>query len=107
MNSSTEPTSALTRRTFLRTSAVAVAASRMALGQTFAATAAMARHLPARVISAPDIPLPAGKREPFGWKTAAIGAVPLVLAWPDFPADAKPTAMRLTVGLDVRDEKLI
>ena len=107
MNSSTEPTSALTRRTFLRTSAVAVAACRMALGQTSAAAADMARHLPARVVSAPDIPLPAGKREPFGWKTAAIGAVPLVLAWPDFPADAKPTAVRLAVGLDVRDEKLI
>lgn len=37
----------------------------------------------------------------------AISEVPLVLAWPDFPANAKPTALRLAVGLDVRDEKLI
>lgn len=58
-------------------------------------------------MSAPDIPLPAGKREPSGWKTAAVGEVPLVLAWSDLPADAKPTAFRLTVGLDIRDEKLV
>lgn len=66
-----------------------------------------ARQLAARVVSAPEIPLPTGKREPFGWKTVAISEVPLVLAWPDFPANAKPTALRLAVGLDVRDEKLI
>lgn len=67
----------------------------------------MARHLAARVVSAPEVPLPEGKREPFGWKTAAVGATPMVLAWADFPADAKPTALRITVGLDVRDEKFI
>ena len=74
---------------------------------TRAAGESLARHLAARVVSAPDVPLPDGKREPFGWKTAAVGAVPMVLAWPDFPADAKPNALRITVGLDVRDEKLI
>lgn len=31
----------------------------------------------------------------------------MVLAWPDFPTAAKPTAFRLTVGLDIRDEKLV
>jgi len=107
MKSSPDSAAALSRRSFLRTSALAVAASHYSGGLVSAAAPGIARHWPARIVSAPDIPLPAGKREPFGWKTTAIGAVPLVLAWPDFPADAKPTAMRLTVGLDVRDEKLI
>jgi unsaturated rhamnogalacturonyl hydrolase len=66
-----------------------------------------AAALTARILAPVEIPLPAGKREPFGWKTAAIGAIPLILAWTDFPEDVKPTALRLTVGLDVRDEKLI
>lgn len=74
---------------------------------THAAGEKMARHLAARVVSAPDVPLPEGKREPFGWKTGAVVAVPMVLAWPDFPAEGKPTALRISVGLDVRDEKLI
>ena len=30
-----------------------------------------------------------------------------MLAWPDLPADVKPTAFRLTVALDIRDEKLV
>ena len=97
----------ITRRHFLSTTTLATGASILIPRRLFAATPGTARHLSARVVSAPEIPLPAGKREPFGWKTAAVGAVPLVLAWPDFPADAKLTALRLTVGLDVRDEKLV
>ena len=97
----------MNRRTFLHTTTLAAGASFISPRTLFSAAGSTAQHLPARVVSASDIPLPAGKREPFGWKTAAIGAVPLVLAWPDFPADAKPAAMRLAVGLDVRDEKLI
>ena len=59
MNSINSPS--FTRRTFLCTSALAVASSRLAAGRDFAAVR-MAAHLPARVVSAPDIPLPAGKR---------------------------------------------
>lgn len=33
--------------------------------------------------------------------------MPLVLAWPGLPAEMKPTAFRLTVALDIRDEKLV
>ena len=63
MNSFIAPASALTRRAFLRTSALAAVASRVAVAQVAAPAAGMARHLPARIVSAPDIPLPAGKRE--------------------------------------------
>jgi hypothetical protein len=66
-----------------------------------------AAALTARIVAPLEIPLPAGKREPFGWKTTAIGPTPMMLVWPEFPKDVKPTALRLTVGLDVRDEKLI
>jgi unsaturated rhamnogalacturonyl hydrolase len=97
----------MNRRTFLHRTALISGAGLLAPRVLAAPPSSAARHVAARVISAPDIPLPAGKREPFGWKTAAIGAAPTVLAWPDFPAGAKPTALRLTVGLDVRDEKLI
>ncbi len=67
----------------------------------------MAQHLPASVSTAPRVPLPEGKREPFGWTTSAISATPLLLVWPSLSADQTPTEMRITVGLDVRDEKLI
>jgi unsaturated rhamnogalacturonyl hydrolase len=73
----------------------------------FATTPRLATHLSANVVSAPEVPLAEGKREPFGWKTGAISSTPMLLAWPDFPHDAIPTALRITVGLDVRDEKII
>lgn len=98
---------AMKRRSFLRTSALAATTSLFTPRGWSAPPHASARHLAARVVTAPANPLPAGKREPFGWKTAAIDAEPLVLAWPEFPADAKPSALRIAVGLDVRDEKLI
>jgi unsaturated rhamnogalacturonyl hydrolase len=95
------------RRHFLQQVSAAATVCILLPTRTHAAGEPLSRHLAARVVSAPDVPLPAGKREPFGWKTAAIGAIPLVLAWPELPADARPTALRITVGLDVRDEKLI
>lgn len=69
--------------------------------------ARMARHVAVEIVAAPQIPTPAGRRAPFGWRTAAISAEPLVLRWPDLPPAAIPTRLRLTVALDVRDEKLI
>jgi rhamnogalacturonyl hydrolase YesR len=66
-----------------------------------------AAHLTARLASAPAGPLPAGKRVPFAWRTVAVGSQPLVLDWPHLAPDLTPTALRLTVGLDVRDEKTI
>ncbi len=75
-----------------------------------AQTGGSARHLAARVISGPDVPLPAGKRRPFGWQTVAVaaaGGAPLVLAWPDLPAELRPTHFRLAIGLDERDEKTL
>ncbi len=66
----------------------------------------MARHLVAQV-TAPDVAFPADRRPPFGWRTATLGAAPVALRWPDLPPDAVPTRLRLTVALDVRDEKLI
>lgn len=68
----------------------------------------MARHLPGKVKSAGDVPIPAGKRAPFGWKTVGISAnTPLLLEWPELQADCGATRFRLTVGLDARDEKLV
>lgn len=59
-------------------------------------------------MSAAQIPLPAGKRVPFGWKTAVVSAdAPLLLSWPDLPPDTQATRLRLTCGLDVRDEKSV
>lgn len=66
----------------------------------------LARHLVAEV-TAPHVPFPADRRLPFGWRAAAIGAAPVSLRWPDLPLDAVPTRLRLTVALDVRDEKRI
>jgi hypothetical protein len=73
-----------------------------------AQTVSTAQHLVAQVISAPEVPLPKGKRRPFGWQTVAVaaaGGAPLVLAWPDLPAELRPTHFRLAIGLDERDEK--
>lgn len=83
----------MNRRHFLQQASAAATGCIFFPTWTHAAGETMARHLAARVVSAPVVPLPEGKREPFGWKTAAIGAVPMVLAWTDFPADAKATAL--------------
>ncbi|MEO7800325.1 MAG: hypothetical protein ABIY47_21635, partial [Opitutaceae bacterium] len=107
----------MNRRVFLHRSSAAFGAAVVVAGTAAlwlralrAATppsSLLARHLAARVVSAADAALPAGKRSPFGWQTAAIGEVPLILTWPDWPAEATPTRLRFTVGLDVRDEKTI
>ena len=97
----------MNRRHFLNRTAAGTLAGVLSHQASPAAPATMAQHVPARIGSGPDIPLPAGKREPFAWKTSAAGAEPLLLDWPDFPSGATATALRLTVGMDVRDEKLI
>ena len=95
------------RRHFIQQTAAGAIAGVLSAQLVHAAPNANARHFPGRIISSPDSPLPAGKREPFGWKTGVVGAEPMLLAWPDLPTGAKPAALRLAVGLDVRDEKLI
>ena len=100
----------MNRRAFLQRSALAATAAVVgpsALRAAGPVPPAFARHLPAQIISAASTPLPPGKRSPFGWQTAAIGETPLVLAWPGLTDDAAPTHLRITVGLDIRDEKLI
>jgi len=96
------------RRTFLHHTAIAsVAAALLPQSLRASAPSAVARYYPARAAAAVDTPLPKGKRSPFGWHTAGIGDTPLLLTWSDLPVDVAPTRLRLTVGLDVRDEKLI
>lgn len=97
----------MNRRTFLHTSTACVATGFLARSLCAASGSAVARHFPARVTAASAVPMPKGKRSPFGWQTAAIGAAPLLLTWPDLPEAVTPTRLRLTVGIDVRDEKLI
>jgi len=96
------------RRDFIRHSALLAGASFFPANLRAETSAkGLANHFPASIVSAPEVPLPQGKREPFGWKTAAVGQSPLVLEWRNLPAAAIPTALRLSVGLDIRDEKLI
>lgn len=96
------------RRTFLQCGAIGAVGCLWPGKLGLAAGPSPARHIAARVVSSALVPPPAGKRVPFGWKTAAITAeTPLLLDWPLFPADATATRLRLTCGLDVRDEKLI
>jgi unsaturated rhamnogalacturonyl hydrolase len=98
------------RRTFIGCTGLAVATGWSVLRSGRAASPSCAQHHVAKVVSAPAIPFPAGKREPFGWKTATIADAaqpPVLLAWPELPADAQPTQFRLAVGLDERDEKTV
>ena len=97
------------RRNFIKLGAATGGLFSIARALTAAAAPLLtrARHLPAQVALSPETPLPPGKRPPFGWKTALVDATPLPLAWPGLPAAATPTRLRLTVGLDIRDEKLI
>lgn len=97
----------MNRRTFLHTTTATVATGFLARSLCAASGSTPARHFPARVTAASAVPLTKGKRSPFGWQTAAIGEAPLQLTWPDLPSAVTPTRLRLTVGLDVRDEKLI
>lgn len=74
------------------------------------ATKAFSRHLPARVIASADLPVPEKQRAPFGWQVTTVTSAdkpPLVLKWDALPDDAHPTHLRIAVGLDERDEKLV
>jgi unsaturated rhamnogalacturonyl hydrolase len=78
------------------------------LSKAEAADAVFSRHLPARVLSSAGLQVPENQRAPFGWTTATMtGAdkAPLELAWPELPADVRPTHLRIAIGLDERDEK--
>jgi len=97
----------MNRRTFLRATTASIATGCLVRSLGAAPSATFARHFPARATSALAVPMPMGKRSPFGWQTVAIGEVPLLLTWPDLPETVTPTRLRVTVGLDVRDEKLI
>lgn len=68
-----------------------------------------ARHLIARIVSAPDVPIPATQRVAFGWRTVAVTAEhePVICAWPNLSPRVAPTHFRLAVGLDERDEKTV
>jgi hypothetical protein len=55
---------------------------------------------------------PARQRAPFGWHFETVAApgpdqLPLVLAWGDLSEGETPTAFRLAVALDERDEKVV
>ena len=74
----------------------------------WSAESSFARHLTAGVVSSANLPVPAAQRAPFGWTTTTVTSAdkaPLALAWPGLPEDAKPTHLRIAIGLDERDEK--
>ncbi len=99
----------MNRRTFLtRSSALAATALCAARpGLLRAAESRPARHLTARAVAGPVLPLPPGKRASFGWQIEAITAMPLLLRWEGAAPAQTPVELRITVGLDVRDEKTI
>ena len=69
-----------------------------------------ARHLPAKMVSSANLPVPEKQRAPFGWHLGTITSADkalLVLKWETLPADAMPTHLRIAIGLDERDEKLV
>jgi rhamnogalacturonyl hydrolase YesR len=73
-------------------------------------TATYSKHIPGRVVSSAGLPLPSTQRAPFGWITTTISSAdkpPLVLTWDALPDGDKPTHLRIAVGLDERDEKLV
>jgi rhamnogalacturonyl hydrolase YesR len=74
------------------------------------ATPPFAVHRPATIVSSAGRPVPPQQREPFGWKTTTVSGgqqPPLVVAWPDLPAEVAVTHFRLAIGLDERDEKTV
>jgi len=96
------------RRTFLQTAAVGLGLSAQRLPLVYSAAAVPAAHHVAQVVAHAERTVPEGKRAPFGWTLATVVAAreqPLLLAWPDLPANAQPTHFRIAIGLDERDEK--
>lgn len=98
----------MNRRTFVRHSAALLGSSAFAR-DSFAAGKIYARHLVGKIVAAPDLPVPAKMRAPFGWKTATIASnkSPLVCVWPNLARVVTPTHLRFAIALDERDEKTI
>lgn len=64
-------------------------------------------HHPAEKITGPQIPLPAGTRNPFGWETIGITDNPILLRWENTSACKNASALRITLGFDDRTNNLI
>lgn len=99
----------INRRQFLRMTSAFTAASvvpwRLRAGQDSAA-----RHFVATVVAATKQPIPEDQRVPFGWSSVTVSRAehaPLILAWPELPADARPTHFRLSVALHDYDNKIV
>lgn len=95
------------RRAFLHHSALATGTYFILPHAARGAESRRAVHSVGRVVAGPRIPLPDNMRNAFGWQTRAISTEPLLLAWPNWPADANATHLRITVGFDGRGEQLI
>lgn len=96
----------LNRRQFITTTIAAALLPHLARS----VESKQARHLPAQLVSAPDLPLTNRQRPPFGWRlvTVSSGAqAPVALAWPDWATAVTPTHFRIAIGLDERDEKTV
>ncbi len=65
------------------------------------------RHLPATVNDPAALPMPEGRRASFGWQSVAIGEQAIALTWPNLPADAAVSRLRIAAALDERDVKRI
>lgn len=79
----------------------------LASAQTEKTPSVPAAHHPAQA-DARAFVLPGKVRAPFGWELTTITQAdkpPLILRWPDLKASAKPTHLRIVVGLDERDAK--
>lgn len=54
------------------------------------------------------VPPPAGRRRPFGWPVAGVApGSPLTLVWPSTRCVSGPALLRVTVGLDDREAKIL
>lgn len=98
----------LHRRHFLQTATTLLGASASA-SDLLAARRTFARHLAAKIAAAPDVPIPAGQRAPFGWRTVTVAAQqsPVICTWPQLSRRETPTHLRFAIGLDERDEKTL
>jgi len=69
------------------------------------------QHIPAELVSAPALPVPAGRRLPFGWPavalTAAAQAEPLALRWTQAVILEGPIRLRISLALDANEAKKV
>jgi hypothetical protein len=69
------------------------------------------QYYPAQKISAPKLHIPEGKRLPFKWNAIAISGedqrLTTELHWDMAAFDPRPACLRITVALDIREEKLV